>query len=163
MSAGDSDFDRENQPKRINYRAWFWRVLAWDGLLPLVVLAAPYVIKTLVPDREEPLMLAVILTAIGVFLLRWVVGAKHIAGNCCGPSTRQVQYFCFFAGLVVMLMIDAFALALHDMLQPGEFIGLAIVLSIPFSIYLTLMTIAMYPGREPSPPPGERLGNWEIS
>src|SRR5688500_19642778 len=36
------------------------------------------------------------------------------------PKTRHLQHYCFFAGLLVMLLTDAFVLALHDMLQPGE-------------------------------------------
>jgi hypothetical protein len=148
---------------RINYISWLLRVVAWDGILPLVVWVAPYVLKVIVPNREEPRMLAVILTAICVFLLRWVMGVRHIEANRCSPAARQIQYFCFFAGLVVMLLTDAFALAMHDMLQPVDMIGMLIVLSLPFSIYLTLMTAAMYPGREPAGPPAQRIGNWEIS
>jgi hypothetical protein len=62
-----------------------------------------------------------------------------------------------------MLLADALMLALHDMMGPGDMLGMLVILSIPFTLYLTLMTIAMYPGRTLAAPPTERIGNWEIS
>ena len=160
MSAAGTDPSQIES--RINYRRWFWRVLAWDGILPLIVWIAPYLLAQILPNREEPRMLGIILTAIGVFLLRWFMGSDHVASNHCSSPIKQLQYGCFFAGLVVMLLMDALLLALHGLMQPGEWLGMAIILVLPFSLYLVLMAIAMYPGREPAPSNRLRVGNWEV-
>jgi hypothetical protein len=86
----ESPSESAHPATRVNYRAWFWRVLAWDGLLPLVVWIAPFVIKAVVPNREEPLMLVTVLTAIGVFLLRWMVGVKPCGR--CKPSASSLDW-----------------------------------------------------------------------
>ena len=69
-----------------------------------------------------------------------------------GPTPRVVQRFQFFVfclGILPLVLLDCFMILSHLMPQGALFATHAefIVLAIVFAIYLTLMTVAMYPGR----------------
>lgn len=158
----------EVPPTRINYRAWLLRVVVWDGVIALLLMLAPLVLQWALKkdgqNDENEMMLLVIFIPIGAFLLRWFIGARHLDKNRCSQNFRQFQTFCFFGGLVAMLLGDCLVLGLHDMLPPDQKL-VPLVMLIPFyTVYLLCMIIAMYPGREPVPKEElTRIGNWEIN
>jgi hypothetical protein len=152
----------EAPPTRINYRAWLVRVIAWDGVLPLLLWLSPFLVRLLVPgiNKDAGVLLAVPLP-ICVFFIRIWFGARHIDANRC-EKFRVIQYYCFLFAILVLLFVDALLLALHGELDENwaAYLSLLRDLSIPFAVYLALMAVAMYPGREPIP--STQLGNWEI-
>jgi hypothetical protein len=152
---------------RINYSAWMWRVVACDGALPLAVWGVPYVLPLLAPGEERKVSLAIILTAIGALLVRWYLGAPHIRKNHCRPGFQRIQFGCLVGALVVMVNTDALLMTIHDIGGPPRFEEVALLLAVPYAIYLTLMAVAMYPGREPIAAEGEAervetIGNWKL-
>lgn len=157
----------DSSPTRINYRAWLLRVLAWDGVLPLLLWLSPFVVRLILPGiKDEAGVLLAVPLPICLFFLRIWVGAKHVDANHCGPKFRVVQYYCFLFGILLLLFVDALLLALHGELAGNlaGYLELLQDLSIPLAIYLSLMAVAMYPGREPIPEDERtRVGNWDVS
>ena len=136
--------------EQVNYGAWFFRVVAWDGLIPLCVVLLPAVIKYLMPNHRGALEIAALATPAIMFILRLIVGKRHIAANHCSATVRMVQVCVFYFGILVLGFIEG-VLILSHLLPPGAlFVTTAdvIVCVIPITAYLASMTIAMYPGRD---------------
>jgi hypothetical protein len=157
----------ETSPTRINYRAWMLRVVVWDGVIAVLLMLAPLVLQRMLikdgQNDENERMMWVVFIPIGAFLLRWLIGGRHLDTNHCSPNFRQFQTFCFFLGLGMMLFGDCLVLSLHDMLPADQALVPFLMLMPFYAIYLVCMIIAMYPGREPIPAEElTRLGNWEI-
>ncbi len=135
--------------KRVNYRVWFFQVLGWDGFLPAGLAIAPYLIHLIFPGRRGAVELAAVILPIAAFLTRMVVGSRHIGANHCGPVVRTIQYLVFYVGIFMLVLFDAFLVLVHIMpgglqgVTPGDAAGLGFVVT----VYLTFMTVAMYPGR----------------
>lgn len=157
----------EPPPTRVNYRAWLLRVVVWDGVIAVLLMLAPLVLQRMLikdgQNDENERMLWVVFIPIGAFLLRWLIGGRHLDKNHCSPNFRQFQTFCFFGGLVTMLLGDCLVLSLHDMIPADQAFVPFIMLTPFYTIYLLCMLIAMYPGREPIPAAElTRIGNWEV-
>lgn len=98
---------------------WFWRFVAWDGILPIVVSVVPSAVVMLFPRNDAAEVLTFILVPIGAALLRCTVGAVQIARICDGdlPVLRQlalgtaIVFLLMFEGCVTML---AFSRDLRD-------------------------------------------------
>jgi len=132
----------------VNYVSWFFRVLGWDGLLPVIVFLIPNVIEFLFPNKRGALELTGVLTPASMFVLRLLAGKRHIATNHCSSAVRHIQLCVFYFGLLVLCFIDGVLILSHVMPQ-GVFDGNDfVVFAILISIYLTSMTVAMYPGRQ---------------
>lgn len=131
---------------------WMLRVLAWDGVLPLLVWIAPQVVSLVLPGRRGAIELAGIGLPIMAFLLRFHAGYRMISTNHCGPRMRAAQVGALFLGIFVLVPIDAMMILSHE-LPPGTMFRTStdtLVFLALFAFYLSAMTIAAYPGREPS-------------
>ena len=130
------------------YRIWFGRVIAYDGLLPLLVWLTPWMAATMLPNRRGIIeILAILLPVLG-FSIRYVAGRRLIAANFCSRRIRRFQFAGLCAGLVLLGFIDCVIVLLYVMprgalQQPGDWLVLLILLG----MYFLLMAGAMFPGR----------------
>lgn len=132
---------------RVNFGSWCFRVLGWDGVLPVCVFLIPNVIEFLFPNKRGALELTGVLTPAIMFVLRLIAGKRHIASNHCPAGIQRIQLCVFYFGILVLGFIDG-VLILSHLMPKGAFKGDDyVVFAILISIYLTSMTIAMYPGR----------------
>jgi len=169
MSSANMLATDESVTTRINYRSWLWRVIALDGLLPLVMWSAPIIVCWLVEDdegdgQEASLAMTAIFLSLGALCLRFWHGTKHIGSNHCGKNFRAVQFLCFIAGIAFLWLTDMLAISCYDVWKESfdSVQEVIVFLSIWYAIYLPFMVVAMYPGREPKATKAVRLGNWDV-
>jgi hypothetical protein len=131
---------------QIDFAGWLFRLLTWDGVLPVCILAVPGLIERAVPNRGAIEFAAVALPT-AFFFVRIVKGCHHIDGNHCGPGFQRLQVWALVVGVFVLVFLDAIMILSHVMprgaLNGGDFQVMAIMLA----IYLIPMAVAMYPGR----------------
>lgn len=148
----------------IDYAAWSFRVLAWDGLLPVIIIFLPGAIEVALPGNRGALEIASIILPIAAFFFRAWSGLRHIRSNHCGPDLRGFQTLVFFVGIFPLVLFDAFIILTH-LMPPGQFRpGSADfwVMAGIFGTYFLMMIIAMYPGRRP--PEGDAMPmDWEAA
>ena len=131
-------------------RLWLLRWLAWDGLLPMSIWASPFLLSWILPNRRAAIELVAVVLPIVAMLVRFHIGRKIIAANCCRPRTKQLQMVSFCVGLILLVLIDAIMILTHIMPQgaivasPADFA----VCVIAYSIYAGCMGFSMYPGRD---------------
>lgn len=132
---------------RVNYGSWFFRVLEWDGLLPVFIALIPTVIGFLIPNNRGVIEITGVLLPIAGFFIRFVIGARHIRSNQCAITVRRLQVCFFLLGILLLVFIDALLILSH-LMPEGTFKRTDyFVFAIIISMYLASMTIAMYPGR----------------
>jgi hypothetical protein len=143
----------------VRFGAWFGKVLAWDGLMPLGVLLVPRGLTLVLPPDSRIIDIIAVILPIVAFSLRIHVGRRHIAANYCGTVARGFQYVVFSFGILVLVPIDCLTV-LSPVLPGGLFANPqdAEITVIMFSIYLTSMIIAMYPGCQPGHCPSQQNG-----
>lgn len=134
---------------RVNYGSWFFRVLGWDGLLPVCIVLIPTAIKILIPNNRAAIEVTGVLLPIAAFFVRLVIGLRHIALNHCAITVRRFQYCVFCLGIFLLVCVDALLILSQDMPKGAMFVTRTdyVVFAILIFIYLTSMTFAMYPGR----------------
>jgi hypothetical protein len=133
----------------VNYGSWFIRVVSWDAVLPFCLLFVPKLIELGFPNQRGVMEVTAVTVPIAAFLLRIRAGWRHIMTNRCSDVVQHLQFFVFCLGILPLVLLDCFMILSHLMPQGALLSTNAdfIVLAIVFAIYLTLMTIAMYPGR----------------
>lgn len=134
---------------RVNYGSWFFRVLGWDGIMPVCIVLIPTLIKLLIPNNRGAVAVTVVLLPIAAFFVRLAIGIRHIAANHCAIAVRRLQYFVFCLGIFLLIGVDTLLILSHEMPKGAMFANTTDYLAFAslFSIYLASMTIAMYPGR----------------
>ena len=133
--------------RQVNYGSWLFRVFAWDGLMPACVFLVPTVVKSMIPDNRGVFEIAALVTPAIMFVLRLIVGRRHIAANNCSATVQFIQLCVFYFGILVLGFIEG-VLILSHLMPRGAFKSVDyVVFAILISIYLTAMSIAMYPGR----------------
>ena len=129
------------------YRLWFGRVLAFDGILPLVIWFAPWLVSIVLPNRPGVIeVLSVFLPVMG-FLIRYITGRSLIRANECSPPFRLVQNVLLGLGLVLLALIDCVVVLIYVMprgalLKPDDWLVMAGL----GTVYFMLMAGAMFPG-----------------
>lgn len=133
---------------RTSYLSWFLRTVAWDGLLPVVVIVVPYAVEWLFPNRRGLIEVTGVVLPIAAFFLRIHTGRKQIALNRCSPGVRLFQFCVFCLGIFPLIAIDSLLALSHVMPQGALFQNRTdlIVWTVLIGIYLAAMTVAMYPG-----------------
>lgn len=130
------------------YGIWFRRVVAYDGLLPLMVWFTPWLASLAFPNRRGLIeMFAILLPVIG-FLIRYVSGRRLIDENACSNIEQRWQFVSLCVGLMVLAVIDCVIVLLYVMprgalQKPGDWLMFLIL----WVFYFSLMAGAMYPGR----------------
>lgn len=134
---------------QIDFVGWLVRLITWDGVMPVCVIAAPFIIESVLPNRRGAIEIAAVALPIVGFLVRILVGASHIRGNCCGQWLRRIQFCMLWFAVFVLVFVDALLILAHVMPR-GALVanrGDRIVLTTMAAIYLFAMAVAMYPGR----------------
>ncbi|MEX2176242.1 MAG: hypothetical protein WD872_17910 [Pirellulaceae bacterium] len=131
----------------IDYVSWFVRLLNWDLLLTTFVAVAPTIVALLLPGKRGAIEIVAVALPIIAFFLRARAGIYHIGTNNCGTSVRRFQRAAFALGIFLLVFFDAVMILSHIM--PRGAFGLTdyIASAILFSVYITAMAVAMYPGR----------------
>jgi hypothetical protein len=137
---------------QVNVGSWLLRVVAWDGLLPAFVALVPTMICALLPNNRGVIEIAAVVLPIAAFFIRVSVGTRHIASNTCGTIVRRLQCFVFIVGIIILALIDSVLILTHVMPKGTPFATSSdcIVWMVLVLVYLTSMTVAMYPGRTKS-------------
>ena len=131
---------------------WLLRVFAWDGILPVCVLAIPSIIHWALPNNRGIIELTAVTLPIVAFVVRAAVGYRHIAANNCSREVRAVQYSVFYLAIFVFVLVDCVMILSHLIPKGAVGDGDYLIFSILIGSYLLLMTVAMYPG-PPKPLP----------
>lgn len=138
---------------RIDFGSWLRRIVTWDGLLPIVMWLAPWGIEAVLPNRRGAIEIAAVVLPIVAVFLRFHAGMRQITSNRCAKFVRGVQIAVFVIGILPLVLFDCFMMLAHLMPAGGPMPAEdVIVWSVFLLIYLTAMTIAMYPGRLPPEP-----------
>jgi hypothetical protein len=145
---------------RLNVSNWIIRVLTWDTILPLILIAVPHTVHWLFPQAGKVIEVLGVLLPIVAFFVRLPIGLRHIADNHCPPWLRAIQQVALFLGIFGLVIVDAaLILQIKVLEENGRFAMLIIFSVVTFCLYLPCMVLAMYPGYEPVP--STQIGNWK--
>ncbi len=128
---------------------WLLQVLAWDGLLPVVVWGGPWAVQVLAPAHRGLTEQLACLLPMGALFVRYVIGTRQVAANRCGPAMQQFQTMALGVGIFVLVVIDTMMILSLEM-PPGALFATKtdlVVWGTLSSIYVVTMSIAMFPGR----------------
>jgi hypothetical protein len=136
----------------VSYRKWLFRLLAWDGLLPACIAFAPIAVELIHPHNRGAIEITSVTLPVAAFLLRVRAGKRHIDSNQCSGLVRCFQFCALGLAIVPLILIDCFIILSHLMPKGAPFARNEwLVWPILLGFYLTLMAVAMYPGRTPPP------------
>jgi hypothetical protein len=145
------------RPKELDVVSWLFGVVAWDGLLPIGVYFTGRLLRFLSQRNNDvagPLILlaSVIVLPVAAFLMRYLVGRRHIHRNNCSESTRRVQFAVFVFGVSNLALGEAWLTLFGIVPNLGPFFGQndPYVLGAFYCIYLVAMVISMFPGARAS-------------
>ena len=134
---------------RANLRRWFWRVIAWDTTLPILIVGLPYAIEAILPKNQTALLIAAVGLPIVAFFMRLNAGQRQIATNNCSRAILPLQWTALFIGIVLLLFLDCMLITTH-LMPPGALFANStdrLILACLIACYLAMMVVAMYPGR----------------
>jgi hypothetical protein len=141
---------------------WMIRVIAWDGILPLVIWLLPLAMSLILPpNRREWIVIPAVVLPIAAFFIRGAAGFRYIGANYCGRGLRIVQGTVFTLAIFLMVFVDCIGMLMHAIngappMRSLELRVAFIVFGSIFLAYLAAMTFAMYPGKPPGEDPFER-------
>lgn len=135
--------------RRVHYGQWFLKLVAWDGVLPVIVLLAPTVVELQFPNRRDAMEFMALVLPITVFFVRFFVAKRHIESNQCTRLVRCFQIIALCLAILVLLLIDSFIILAHEMPKGALYATTTdrFVWGVLCFVYLTSMAFAMYPGR----------------
>ena len=130
-------------------------MLTWDGLVPVGLILISRVFQLFVGGGNGAIELLAIFLPVAALLVRLYLGVQSIGENDCAPLVRAGQL-----GLLILAMLAlgvfecVLILASHAPPGNGPF-DRADDLQVWYGLlaaYVTCVTVAMYPGREPVSP-----------
>ena len=144
-----SDLETPQLKRRLDVRSWLFRLIAWDGVLPVCIVLIPSLISFAIPGRRGAIEITAVVLPIAAFLIRFRAGKRHIDSNNCGEVLRILQLCVFCVGILALVLFDAFVVLSHVIPHQGGRIRTEdlVFLGVVISIYVTSMAFAMYPGR----------------
>ena len=130
-------------------RSWLIRLITWDGLFPLAIWSAPFLVAWVLPNKRGAIETIAVLLPIVAFFVRYGVGRRYIASNHCHAIVRGIQVGALCLGLMVLALIDCVLMLTHVMPRgaAATTTGDLICWAVLFSVYLAMMAFALYPGR----------------
>jgi hypothetical protein len=142
--------------RRIDYGTWLLKFVAWDGVLPAVVLLVPIVVEVLFPNCRDAMAITAVALPIAVFLFRFFVAKRHICSNRCSALVRRVQLVALCVAIFVLLLIDSLMIVAREAPKGALFQTETDVVTWAalIVIYLLCMAFAMFPGPANELPPG---------
>ena len=137
-------------------KRWLLRMLAWDGILPVTILAIPFIIRLAFPQMPDVIVVVAVALPIAAFFLRLYAGCCYIAANHCGQFLRRIQSVSLMTGIFALMLLDALVISLQGM--PGDPLWrdpaeLTIFGGI-YAFYIVCMAITLYPGKPDADPIG---------
>jgi hypothetical protein len=140
-----------NEPSsgQIDISVWLLRLLTWDGVLPFCMILIPHAARLLFPNNGLVIVFLAVGLPIAALFFRIRAGCQHIDENNCGPTFQKVQVWSMVFGALVLVLIDAMLIVMHEM-GARAFLatqGDRIVVGSMVLTYLIAMAVAMYPGR----------------
>jgi hypothetical protein len=130
---------------RVDFSAWFLRLITWDGVVPILIALAPLAVELSIPNNRGVMEVAAVALPIAAFFIRLCVGGRLIRTNNCPAETRRLQAIAFVFGLFLLGLFDSVLILSHLVPNGVPMVGpFLIVLGGP---YLVAMAIALYPGR----------------
>ena len=158
MSHVEHDFaspmvEVEHEEGDVDLLLWITRVVAWDGILPITVSVISTGIAVLFPRNPAIQAFTMIFLPIAAFFYRYRVGAEQIRTNHCGRWLRGIQFSSLGLAIFCFLFFDCMIVLMAFLPNNGRIFTTedVHVFTIMAGFYLVLVTIAMYPGRKPSP------------
>lgn len=143
--------------QRVRYGQWLLNLVAWDGVMPILVLLAPAIVKPQFPNGRHVVEVMAVAVPIMAFLVRFYIARRHINSNHCPRIVRGFQMVALCLAIFELLLIDSIIILAHEMPNGALFASSTdwIVWGIMCAFYLTCMAFAMYPGRADEPQPTE--------
>lgn len=124
---------------------WVLNVFGLDGLMPIIVLLVPVLFQAVLGRNFFIEILAIILP-VAAFFWRGVLSSRKIEGNRCGKLLRLVQRAALLFALLLMALVDAFAILVWTIPKGGLTLGDYLTTGILYLLYLSLLAVALYPG-----------------
>lgn len=131
----------------IDYFSWLVRLITWDGIVPIIMLSVPMLVRRFGPQNNDGASLIAVVFAliVGIFL-RFSFGMRHIKENYCSTIVKCLQRIVLLVMICVLVVFESFlAVVPRGPVRPEDlmFIG-------GFgAIYLLVMSSVLYPGRRP--------------
>jgi hypothetical protein len=145
-------FERGRETSEQASQLWKWALtlLCWDGVLPVVVISFPNLLKHLFPNWAVGLAMAAVFAPVLALGARFVIGWIRMRQG----HARIWQLVLFTIAISSLFFFEAFLL--NDQVGDGPKIGDPTVLLIMFLVYLTMMAFALFPLRNhTSDPPAQ--------
>jgi hypothetical protein len=137
----------------MNVSSWILRVVAWDGILPLLVWMSPGFIKALAPKNQRESDALVVMFLVAILFLRFRAGSIYISSNNCTPGIRKLQFVIFCIAISWLLLVDLIMILMNmgpppPVRDPNEPLAIFLILLGFYLAYFMLMLFAMYPGQD---------------
>ena len=144
----DTDPTNRRTAGYVDIGEWALRVATWDGLLPACVLAVPILIDHVCPHNHDLIELVGGGLPIVAFVVRLIVGTRHICLNRCSEVVSAIQTCLLWVAVFLFVLVDTMLIISHQV--QGVFASRddCVAMAVVVSIYLPCMIIAMYPGRK---------------
>ncbi len=138
--------DSNQEDRRATFSGWIANLFVWDGVLPMLVVAIPELLRVLFPNPlankgvMTPVELVSLLVPITFFIVRIARGSTLF------PLIYSWQRVCFFLALFPLALAECVIVLIGGNRQafPDAEAG-ALVL---FAVYICLMAIATLPIRK---------------
>lgn len=134
-------FDRREaaDERKAQLKAWAWSILCWDGILPVAVVTIPSLLKVIAPNWKLGLALVCVFLPVVALSYRFVIGwARMRAGK-----SYAWQLIVFTLAISALFLFEAFIL--NDEIGGGPKIANLRALFVMFAMYVSMMSIALYP------------------
>jgi hypothetical protein len=133
----------------MNIRLWLFRLITWDGVLPVVVWTSPFLIRLILPNDQRALELAIVIIPAMSLVVRIYAGMHFINRNNCAVGFRILQMRALCVGTFLLLFIDLAFLFQTHIAPKGVRVVNPVAQSLcsaVLAIYLLSMAVAVYPG-----------------
>jgi uncharacterized membrane protein YbjE (DUF340 family) len=117
-------------------------IFCWDGLLPLVVVLTPIIVKSAFPKWEAGFIFVGIFAPIGAFAARFLIGYVRMR-----KETGFLLQNLAFVAAVILLFIGETILSVDHLDKRGPKIANWSTLLFIYLAYLGFMAIALFPAR----------------
>ncbi|MFM8405997.1 MAG: hypothetical protein ACKN94_01635 [Pirellulaceae bacterium] len=126
---------------------WLARAVGWDGVLPSIVWATPFVIRGIAPGNRRLAEIALLVLPVIAVLVRYYAGRKAIDRQQAGKGLRRCQQGALLAAIGLLLLLDAWwYLTFLLPADPATWPFSRSTATRLYVVYFLLALFAMYPG-----------------
>lgn len=100
---------------RVDFSAWFVRLITWDGVVPIVMALAPSAVGLLIPNHRGLVEMTAAALPIAAFFMRFCVGFRLIQTNNCAAEFRRFQVVVLVLAMFLLLFFDSVSILAHLM------------------------------------------------